>query len=543
MGTAIGKLEEKVKLLKEELELRRVQGPTPAVQDNSDVVHRLEEELQNTTKKMEKALNELGPLGFKEKKLSKKVKQLEQELVVVSNTLNREQILRENVENKLVSSQKRFKALQKNLSMVREENTNLTNDLESSAILQSQLQSSEETIHALREELMEKEKRIKYLDAHKITEHMKTKFKNMQKKYEKSKSDCSILKEKCLQLKKKLDKVMTGGREGERGGSGGTNDKMVRLLQDKLRKYLDLNRALKDEKDAICKLDYIKDLVSKKKLPLPDALRQLVKALKVAATKQKKLGGGAREKELAKLQAKFVELKRAHDEVQLKLSEKAAKVVSLTEMYESVKGEKNEMKSVGAQRLSEYKREISNGKAQIVALREKLDDAERVHERAEQAHKESVRFLEKENLQLLLEVKKLKSAVDVVTKNRQGGTTRAEDAPAESGTVESGETTEDLTNFVLQSGSNEECDKENARNGTRGRAMRGLGGKTARSKVSSAKKRTDKRESLASLNDISIENFTDGMTGTIIAGGDDFDDEELRVYATVVWKATVYVLY
>ena len=99
-----------------------------------------------------------------------------------------------------------------------------------------------------------------------------------------------------MQLKEKLDKVMTGGREGERGGSGGTNDKMVRLLQDKLRKYLDLNRALKDEKDAICKLDYIKDLVSKKKLPLPDALRQLVKALKVAATKQKKLGGVARER-------------------------------------------------------------------------------------------------------------------------------------------------------------------------------------------------------------------------------------------------------
>ena len=132
------------------------------------------------------------------------------------------------------------------------------------------------------------------------------------------------------------------------------------------------------------------------------------------------------------------------------------------------------MKSVGAQRLSEYKREISNGKAQIVALREKLDDAECVHERAEQAHKESVRFLEKENLQLLLEVKKLKSAIDVVTSKRQGGTTKAEDVLAESDTVESGETTEDLTNFVLQSSSNEECDKENARNGTRGRAM-GLG--------------------------------------------------------------------
>ena len=41
-------------------------------------------------------------------------------------------------------------------------------------------------------------------------------------------------------------------------------------------------------------------------------------------------------------------------------------------------------------------------------------------------------------------------------------------------------------------------------------------------------KRKDKRESLANLNDISIENFTDGMTGTIIAGGDDFDDEEAQ---------------
>ena len=91
----------------------------------------------------------------------------------MNNTLNREQILRENVKTKWFRSQKRFNALQKNLSMVREENTNLTNDLESSAILQSQLQSSEETIQALREELMEKDKRIKYLDAHKITEHMK----------------------------------------------------------------------------------------------------------------------------------------------------------------------------------------------------------------------------------------------------------------------------------------------------------------------------------------------------------------------------------
>ena len=34
----------------------------------------------------------------------------------------------------------------------------------------------------------------------------------------------------------------------------------------------------------------------------------------------------------------------------------------------------------------------------------------------------------------------------------------------------------------------------------------------------------DRRESLASLHDVSIENFTD-MTGTI-AGRDDFDDEE-----------------
>ena len=67
METSIRKLEEKVKLLKEELELRRAQGPTQASQDNSDLVRELEEELQKTTKKMEKALGELGPLGFKEK--------------------------------------------------------------------------------------------------------------------------------------------------------------------------------------------------------------------------------------------------------------------------------------------------------------------------------------------------------------------------------------------------------------------------------------------------------------------------------------------
>ena len=54
------------------------------------------------------------------------------------------------------------------------------------------------------------------------------------------------------------------------------------------------------------------------------------------------------------------------------------------------------MKSVGAQRLSEYKREISNSKAKIVALREKLDDAERVHE-GRGSHKGERAFLGKES--------------------------------------------------------------------------------------------------------------------------------------------------
>ena len=45
--------ESTVKLLKEELELRRAQGPTQASQDNSDLVRELEEELQKTTKQME----------------------------------------------------------------------------------------------------------------------------------------------------------------------------------------------------------------------------------------------------------------------------------------------------------------------------------------------------------------------------------------------------------------------------------------------------------------------------------------------------------
>ena len=72
---------------------------------------------------------------------------------------------------------------------------------------------------------------------------------------------------------------------------------MVRLLQEKLRKYLDLNSELKKEKQAICKLDYIKDLVNKKKIPLHDALKQLIKALKIAADKQNKIGNNNNKKE------------------------------------------------------------------------------------------------------------------------------------------------------------------------------------------------------------------------------------------------------
>ena len=209
---------------------------------------------------MEKALNELGPLGFKEKKLSKKVKQLEQELIVEQHPKSRADSTRMWKQNEPES--KALNALQKPEHGARGEYE--FDKRFGIAILQSQLQSSEETIQKLREELMEKDKRIKYLDAHKITEHMKTKFKSMQKKCRKSKVTAAFWK-KVLQLKEKLDKVMTG--VGERGGSGGTNDKMVRLLQDGVEEVFDLNRALKDEKDAICKLDYIKDLVSKKKLP------------------------------------------------------------------------------------------------------------------------------------------------------------------------------------------------------------------------------------------------------------------------------------
>ena len=62
---------------------------------------------------------------------------------------------------------------------------------------------------------------------------------------------------------------------------------MVRLLQDKLRKYLDLNRALKDEKDAIC-LTTSKTCIQKE-AATARCPRQLVKALKVAAAKQKSL--------------------------------------------------------------------------------------------------------------------------------------------------------------------------------------------------------------------------------------------------------------
>ena len=523
MSTAIGKLEEKIKYLKDENNLR-------SDTQNTHDVDMLQEKLTKVTMKMETALNELGPLGFKNVKLNKKVKQLEQELVVVSNTLNKEQILRENVENKLLSSQKRFKALQKNLHMMREEHTNMTNDLESSAILQSQLQSSEEVIQELKKELKEKDKRIKYLDAHKITEHMKVKFKNMQSKYEKSKSDCGILKNKCVQLKKKLDEASSSGGGKNRSDK---NDKMVRLLQDKLRKYLDLNNDLKKEKEAICKLDYIKDLINKKKLPLRDALKQLVKALKIAANKQKKNLNNNDKKEFKKLQAKFVELKISHDNIQSKLNEKVSKLESLHEKYESVKGEKNEIKTVGVRRLNEYKNEITESKNEIDLLRAKLEKSNNAYDRAEEAHKESIRFLEKENLELLLEVKKLKSAIDVVVGNKNTGNkikkknhdfnesiTKKTKVKSYDNIMDDENDTADLTNYIIST------DKENFNNSSLNSSI------TIQKSLSAAKSSTktkkkvlkDRRESLASLHDVSIENFTD-MTGTI-AGRDDFDDEE-----------------
>jgi centromeric protein E len=507
LSEAIAELEGKNKLLKEG---NRSMGTS----SNANDVNKLQSELHNTTKKMEKALKELGPLGFKTLKLNKKVKQLEQELVVISNTLNKEQILRENVENKLVSSQKRYKALQKNLNMMREEHTNMTNDLESSAILQSQLRSSEETIENLRKEIKEKDERIKYLDAHKVTEHMKAKFKNIQTKYEKSKSDCSILKSKCIQLKKKLDQAALSS--GERS-SGDKNDKIVRLLQDKLRKYLDLNNELKREKEAICKLDYIKDLIHKKGVPLRDALKQLIKALKIAADKQKKIGSNGNKKEFFKLQANFVELKKSHDNIQSKLNEKVLKLEMLNEKYENVKGEKNEIKSVGARRLIEYKNEIEESKNKIIDLKAKLEKSNSVRQHAEEAHQESIRFLEKENLDLLLEVKKLKSAIDVVVGNNKNKTKNVLKAKTYNDIIDVDNDTADLTNYVLQN------DKENSINNNSkiknvSRAMKLSDGTKSKNK-----KLKDKRESLASLHDISIENFTD-MTEAL-AGNDDFDNE------------------
>ena len=184
-------------------------------------------------------------------------------------------------------------------------------------------------------------------------------------------------------------------------------------------------------------------------------------------------------------------------------------------------------------RLNEYKNEITESKNEIDLLRAKLEKSNNAYDRAEEAHKESIRFLEKENLELLLEVKKLKSAIDVVVGNKNTGNkikkknhdfnesiTKKTKVKSYDNIMDDENDTADLTNYIIST------DKENFNNSSLNSST------TIQKSLSAAKSSTkrkkkvlkDRRESLASLHDVSIENFTD-MTGTI-AGRDDFDDEE-----------------
>ena len=160
-------------------------------------------------------------------------------------------------------------------------------------------------------------------------------------------------------------------------------------LKEKLRKYYNAVQDTKKVHMRILEMPFFKAAVENSEEPNIETAASKVVAEysssleKIASLEAMQLEAGSQMEDLSRLRDRLADMKNSHHGLKMECENKTNKIEDLNNL-------------------------IAEKETKICVLGEKVSEVETLLQNNVCAHKESVRFLEKENLDLMLEVKRLK---------------------------------------------------------------------------------------------------------------------------------------
>ena len=509
MKTAINKLEKKISLLKADIkdatndknslvaekmemldELQELRG---ASVNDDDKLNKTLRETEELRQKMQKASNEMGNLGFEKLRLEKALQTAKEVSKVFQSQVEQEQQLKEEMEDQLESSQFHINELKGTIEVLQEEQTKVNETMEKSVVLQSELEENlsqverlEDDLRAAQDEIQTQKDRIVKLERVKMTKQHVENIKKMKRESAKLTAQNKKLSVKVTSLEKMV-KVTQRESECLRESMNGLDlDESVRKtisdnekLKEKLRKYYNTVQETKKVHKRILEMPFFETAVRNgEEVMIEVAAAKVVADFtasleKTASVKAMKLKADAQTEGLSKLKERWEQMKCSHNNITTECEDKTIEIKRLKSL-------------------------VKEKETDVCCLNEKISEVETLLQRNVSAHQESVRFLEKENLDLMLQVKRLKSTANIVVQ-KASETPKSE---RKSKIIEK----DDKENFLNNSNSNHP---------------------TSAAKCSGSSKKL-KRASLTSLDDVNTSALGKSMTlGDITMSPEDgIADEE-----------------
>ena len=285
----------------------------------------------------------------------------------------------------------------------------------------AQEQASGEALLALETELKDAKERIQYLDAHKLTEVHITKFTKIAEGNQKLKSMNLKLKNKCVELHKKLEALVAENNGSSSGGSGSGSNEGQTLSSRDAKKFEKLKTQYKDIKNKLqeyynkvktCEKERKKMMAMMKKVP--DMKENTKKSTSCLEYVEKLIEFHTELREFSAEENKTIEMMEARvNSLQKKRNE------DLLLMEKGCTTNERKFAALNAEKES-ISTELNAVSEECNGLKMKLEKEKATMKRTNGQHAQRINYLEKENLNLMLQQKKLEKTIKTQKKKNNG---------------------------------------------------------------------------------------------------------------------------
>ena len=283
----------------------------------------------------------------------------------------------------------------------------------------AQEQGSGEALLALETELKDAKERIQYLDTHKLTEVHITKFTKIAEGNQKLKSMNLKLKNKCVELHKKLEALVAENNGSSSSGSGSNEGQTLSSRDakkfEKLKtQYKDIKNKLQEyyNKVKTCEKERKKMMAMMKKVP--DMKENTKKSTSCLEYVEKLIEFHTELREFSAEENKTIEMMEARvNSLQKKRNE------DLLLMEKGCTTNERKFAALNAEKES-ISTELNAVSDECNGLKVKLEKEKATMKRTNGQHAQRINYLEKENLNLMLQQKKLEKTIKTQKKKHSG---------------------------------------------------------------------------------------------------------------------------